>query len=532
MTSHPAGAVRDLHALPDVPPGPAGDPDGVEEEEAEHRLGRARTVAVVGLEPIPVVVEVHVGPGLPGISVIGSSRAAGQSAERVKTALKSVGVTLPQCKVLVSLAPADLPKGGARYDLAMAIAILGAVGHVDGSERCFAWGELMLDGTVRGVPGVLPALRRPLPAGSHVLVADANAAEARLAGVEHAVPVRDLAEVLDVLSGHAPARACPAPPAAGVRGTLDLADVRGQHEARRALEIAAAGGHHVLLLGPPGCGKSMLAARLPGILPPLAVRRALELASVRSVAGRLRADDGLDLTPPFVAPHHTTSAPSLLGGGSGFARPGAISLAHGGVLFMDELFEWPRSLLDCLREPLEEGVIHIARSQATVTYPAVAQVVAAGNPCPCGGGEGCACPDDVAWAYRARLSGALADRLDLAPAVEPLTGAALLAAGDGEPSVAVARRVAAARAAADARWNGRNAEAPTAAVRATASPAALRSLATAVDEGRLTGRGFDRSLRVARTIADLAGEEVIARDHTLEALAHRGALGAVRAVRP
>jgi magnesium chelatase family protein len=509
----------------DVPPAPppAGDP-----RAPGQPVGRTRTVALVGLDPAPVTVEAHVGGGLPGLHVLGASGVAAREAgERVRTALLAAGVTMPQSKILVSLAPADVPKGGARFDLAIAAAFLAQRQVVPAAAVADSalLGELALDGGLRPVSGVLPsAAALPAMGCRRLFVAEANAAEATLVDAVDVVPLASLRELVEVLSGRQPPRRPGAPPAVPSRRGPDLADVRGQAEARRALELAAAGGHHLLLVGPPGCGKSMLAARLPGLLPPLDQGAALELAGIRSVAGLLRDGALLDDRPPFQAPHHGSTVVALMGGGSGIGRPGAISLATHGVLFLDELFEWPRSVLEALREPLEEGVVRIARARGTVVYPARVQLVCAANPCPCGGGERCACTEEAIWSYRSKLSGPLADRLDLAPAVERLRATDLLVTAGGEGTAAVRERVIAARARARARW-GRvarcNAVAPPPAVRDTAEAAALTILADAVERGAITGRGFDRALRVARTIADLDGSDRIHREHVYEALAHR-----------
>jgi magnesium chelatase family protein len=496
----------------------------------EPVVGRARSAAAVGLAALEVTVEVSMSAGLPAFAVIGTmGSAARQAADRVRAGLTATGVRLPPRKVLASFAPADVPTAGASFDLPLAVAVLIRLGVLPLSvadENGFL-GEVGLDGAVHPVPAVLPAARCLADAGvQRLFVSGANANEAALINDLEVVPVSTLAEVIAVCTGEQAARPVGTSASSASVARPDLCDVRGQAEARRALEIAAAGGHHVVLLGPPGCGKSMLAARLPGLLPPLDDCQALELAAIRSVAGLLSGTTqvALDREPPLRRPHHATTAAALLGGGSGVALPGEISLASHGVLFLDELFEWPRRLLDALREPVEEGVVRIARARATVTYPATFQLVCAANPCPCGGGGVCECTDAEVWAYRRRLSGPLSDRIDLAPRLTPLHADDLVDAPAGESSATVAGRVAAARTMAAARWESCNARAAPSATRATASKPALQTLGRAVETGALSGRGFDRALRVARTCADLAGCEVVGRDHVLEALAHRAGL--------
>ncbi|KNX37576.1 YifB family Mg chelatase-like AAA ATPase [Luteipulveratus halotolerans] len=484
-------------------------------------LGRTRAVAVTGIEGRVVAVEADVSSGLPTFTVSGLPDAScAQSPDRVRAALGNCNLPLPKQRITVNLSPASLPKQGAGFDLAIAIATLTAGGTVppDVVAEVVHIGELGLDGAVRPVPGVLPAVLAAADAGVRtVAVAAANAAEAALVDGVEVIAVRRLDELVHryvtiarggVLSEDEPVT--PLPPDEGTQP--DLADVAGQPEARFALEVAAAGGHHMSMLGPPGAGKTMIAERLPGLLPGLRRSEALEVTAVHSVLGVL-SDSVLVQRPPFVAPHHGASMAAIIGGGSGRVRPGAVSRASSGVLFLDEAPEFRRDVLDALRQPLEAGRVSIARADRNVSYPARFQLVLAANPCPCGKafgkGADCTCSPLRRRTYLARLSGPLMDRVDLHLTVHPVTKAALRA-GPGEPSASVAARVVEARQRQEDRWRGRpwrlNSQVPGPVLRSGEwrLPApTTRLIDSALESGALTLRGYDRVLRLAWTLSDL-----------------------------
>ena len=489
------------------------------------------TRAQEGVSAPQVMVEVHLSGGLPGTSIVGLPEAAVREArDRVRVAIQATLFEYPARRVTVNLAPADLPKEGGRYDLAIALGILAAGGQVPRKklEHCEFMGELALSGALRAVNGVLPALLRVRASGRSAVVPRGNAAEAALVeGLD--VRVADsLAEVCAWLCDRAELDVPQAAAITGDAGGPDLAEVRGQLQARRALEIAAVGGHHLLLSGPPGTGKTMLAERLPGILPPLNALEALETLAVHSVAG-LPIDLARWRQRPFRAPHHTASAVALVGGGS-HPRPGEISLAHHGVLFLDELPEFDRHVLEVLREPLESGRIAIARAARSVEFPAQFQLVAAMNPCPCGyAGDPsgrCRCTPDQIARYRARLSGPLLDRIDLQVDVPRVALDDLLAARGArdEDSASVRARVLAARRHAYARAGRPNAEISARELERDCALAAPERalLARAVERMGLSARAYHRILRVARSIADLDGAAAcVGREHLAEALQFR-----------
>ncbi|MBX9884105.1 MAG: YifB family Mg chelatase-like AAA ATPase [Novosphingobium sp.] len=490
------------------------------------------TVAYLGLEARAVEVQCQIAPGLPAFRVVGlPDKAVGESRERVHSALAALGLALPPKRITVNLSPADLPKEGSHYDLPIALALLAAMGVVDleAIADYVAVGELALDGRVIASPGVLLAALHASGIEKGLICPAAQGAEARWASGVEIVAAPDLISLLNHLKG---TLRLPVPEPGEVAQPprrADLRQVKGQETAKRALEIAAAGGHNLLMIGPPGAGKSLMASCLPGILPELTPAEALETSLVASVAGLLE-EGRISRARPFRSPHHSASMAALTGGGLR-VRPGEVSLAHLGVLFLDELPEFQRAVLDSLRQPLETGEVTVARANAHVTFPARVQLIAAMNPCRCGHlGDpalGCSRAPRCAGDYQSKVSGPLLDRIDLHVEVDPVSAADLALPPPAEGSDAVAARVAAARRVQTARLDGSgrrtNAELEGDLLEQYATPdePGRKLLAQAAEAMRLSARGYTRMLRVARTIADLAGAEAIGRVHVAEALSYR-----------
>jgi magnesium chelatase family protein len=509
--------------------GEGTDDSGLPDFGGRARLAILRSRAQVGIEAPPVTVEVFLSGGLPSFSIVGlAETAVRESKDRVRGALLSSDFTFPQERIIVSLAPADMRKTGGRFDLAIALGILAASDQVPATlfDDFEFYGELGLNGELRAIPGALPAGLKAADAGKAIFVPDENGAEAALA-CGRVFVARSLLEVTGHLAGRSRAKSLPRlVPEPEESQVPDLRDVKGQQLARRALEIAAAGEHNILFSGPPGTGKSMLASRLPGILPPMTEAEALETAAVDSVLGR-RFDVAAWRRRPFRAPHHTASAAALVGGGSD-PRPGEISRAHNGVLFLDELPEFSRHVLEVLREPLETGTITISRAGRQADFPSRFQLVAAMNPCPCGYlGDpkgNCGCSADKVRNYRERISGPLLDRIDIQVSVQRLAPEALRPdTQPAEASAAVLERVCAARQRQRARANLCNARLQGDLLEEVCAlpPAGWSLLEKAMDSFAMSARAHQRVRRVARTIADLAESERIALEHVGEALSLR-----------
>lgn len=500
-------------------------------------LGRAFSVAVRGLDGEIVEIEADITSGLPGVYLVGLADAAlRESRDRVRAAITNCGNSWPMARLTLALSPATLPKMGSVYDVALALAVLSAdlKEAWPRLEKAVLLGELALDGRVRPVKGVLPAVLSAKQQGwPTVVVPIDNLAEARLVDGIDVLGARTLGQLHAWVAGKGDLDEPLAAPSAGRERVADLADVVGQAHARFAVEVAAAGAHHLMLTGPPGVGKTMLAQRLPGLLPPLTHDEALEVTAIHSVAGLLSGSAPLITHPPFVAPHHTSSVAAMAGGGSGFARPGAVSRAHRGVLFLDECAEIGVSVLEALRTPLEDGEIRLARRDGVARYPARFQLVMAANPCPCAPTDprDCICAAAAKRRYLGKLSGPLLDRVDLRVEMHSIRSGAFTTE-EGEATATVRDRVAAARQAAATRWESHgirtNAEVGGALLRRRFRPApsVMQPLRTALDRGALSVRGVDRSLRVAWTLCDLAGRNSPSRDDVTTALSFRQAGGA------
>lgn len=497
-------------------------------------LAKCHTVAFDGLEARRVEVQCAVTPGLPAFSIVGlPDKAVSEARERVRTALSSMAIALPSKRITINLSPADLPKEGSHFDLPIALALLAALGIIprERAEEAVALGELSLDGTLVGVIGALPTALAAGEDNRVLLCPAACGAEAAWVGATPVFAAKSLAEMIAHLTDRAPLTQAKPGEVRNETSRKDLTEVRGQERAKRALEIAAAGRHHLLMVGPPGSGKSMLAARLPGLLPPLSAAEALETSMVHSLAGLLD-EGGISRTRPYRAPHHTASMAAIVGGGRG-AKPGEISLAHNGVLFLDEFPEYPRAVLETLRQPIETGDVVVARANAHVTYPCRFLLIAAANPCRCGHlydadqacGRAPLCGED----YLGKISGPLMDRFDLRLEVPTVSYADLDLPPSGDDSATVAARIAAARDCQSTRFDDLgvsarcNADAEGALLDEIATPDAegKELLTKAADRFKLSARGYHRIRRVARTIADLDGDAEVGAPHIAEAIGFR-----------
>jgi magnesium chelatase family protein len=496
-------------------------------------VARAYTVAFEGVEARQVEVQCAVTPGMPAFSLVGlPDKAVSEARDRVRTALSSMAIALPSKRITINLSPADLPKEGSHFDLPIALALLAALEIIpaDAVEGTCSLGELSLDGSLVPVIGALPAAMAAAEEDRTLLCPKASGAEAAWVGAAQVIGASSLADVVRHYTGQSPlAPAEPGEVSVDTSGR-DLLDVKGQERAKRALEIAAAGRHHLMMVGSPGSGKSMLAARLPGILPPLTAPEALETSMIHSLAGLLD-EGGINRTRPFREPHHTASMAAIVGGGRR-ASPGEISLAHNGVLFMDEFPEFPRTVLETLRQPIETGEVIVARANAHVKYPCRFMLVAAANPCKCGylsdPARACARVPQCGADYMGRISGPLMDRLDLRIEVPPVAFTDLDLPPSGDSSPEIAARVETARRV----QNTRFADKTNMHLNADAEGEALEEVASPDTEGRelinriaerfgLTARGYHRVLRVARTIADLDGADHVRRPHVAEAVSYR-----------
>lgn len=495
-------------------------------------LAKVTSAAVLGVDAYEVQVEVDIANGLPAIIVVGLPDAAVQeSKERVRAAIKNAGFPFPASRIVINLAPADVRKEGPAFDLPIAIAILAAQGIIPEKslETTLISGELALDGYIRPVRGAINIALYAAQAGlERILVPPDNAAEAAVFDDISVYAPQTLAQTIDFLRGTLALEPAQPAPLESSKAHLDFQDVKGQAAAKRALEIAAAGAHNALMVGPPGSGKTMLARRLPGIMPPLIRSDAIEVTRIHSTAGVLK-QSGLVQFPPFRSPHHTVSDAGLIGGGN-IPKPGEVSLAHRGVLFLDEFPEFSRKALEVLRQPLEDGVVTISRARAALTFPARFMLVASQNPCPCGyygdTQRECTCSPSMRQRYRERISGPLMDRIDLRFNVPRLPAEDLLRAAPGEASAILRARIINARELAVKRQGVPNALLAGQSLReharlATGPESFIKAV---IKQLSLSGRGYDRLLRVARTIADLANEDGITEAHLAEAVSYRGAM--------